>query len=122
MNSSTVGASQPGACEVGSGVWISSRYFIGGSFARVAVRGDDERRGAESTGVADYFALPSPGMAEFVPGQVLCAAFYAEVVAPLLDGMPHAAALWGTGSDVLGYDTVQSTDHGWGPHAAGVRG
>ena len=56
-------------------------------------------------------------MAEFVPGQVLCAAFHAEVVAPLLDGMPHAAALWGTGSDVLGYDTVQSTDHGWGPHA-----
>ena len=56
-------------------------------------------------------------MADFVPGQVLCAAFHAEVVAPLLDGMPHAAALWGTGSDVLGYDTVQSTDHGWGPHA-----
>ena len=24
--------------------------------------------------------------------------------------------MWGTGSDVLGYDTAQSTDHGWGPH------
>jgi hypothetical protein len=55
-------------------------------------------------------------MADFVPGQVLCAAFHAEVVAPLLSGIPHAAALWGTGSDVLGYDTAQSTDHGWGPH------
>ncbi len=55
-------------------------------------------------------------MAEFVSGRTLCAEFHAEVVAPLLSGLPHAAALWGTGSDVLSYDTAQSTDHGWGPH------
>jgi hypothetical protein len=54
-------------------------------------------------------------MAEFVAGRVLAAALHAEVVGPLLEGLPHAAALWGTGSDVLGYDTAQSTDHGWGP-------
>ncbi len=29
--------------------------------------------------------------------------------------MPHSAALLGWGSDVLGYDTERSTDHGWGP-------
>jgi Domain of unknown function (DUF4037) len=51
----------------------------------------------------------------FVPGVELSRAFYEEVVAPLLAGEEHAAALLGTGSDVLGYDTVRSTDHGWGP-------
>lgn len=50
-----------------------------------------------------------------VPGRDLSAAFHAEVVAPLLDGIRHAAVLWGPGSDVLGYDDATSTDHGWGP-------
>jgi hypothetical protein len=56
-----------------------------------------------------------PVVADFRPGQELNAAFHAEVIAPLLAGRPHSAALLGTGSDVLGYDTAVSTDHGWGP-------
>src|SRR5680860_393212 len=51
----------------------------------------------------------------FVPAVALSGAFYAEVVRPLLAGRPHTAALLGWGSDVLGYDTERSTDHGWGP-------
>jgi Domain of unknown function (DUF4037) len=51
----------------------------------------------------------------FTPGVELCGAFYVEAVRPLLAGRPHAAALLGWGSDVLGYDTARSTDHGWGP-------
>jgi hypothetical protein len=41
--------------------------------------------------------------------------FYEEVVGPLLDGVPHAAGRMGEGSEVLGFDTERSTDHGWGP-------
>jgi hypothetical protein len=55
----------------------------------------------------------------FLPGRELSAAFYAEHVLPLLDnvgGAPvHSAALLGTGSEVLGFDTERSTDHAWGP-------
>src|SRR5680860_1859979 len=51
----------------------------------------------------------------FVPAVALSGAFYAEVVRPLLAGRPHTAALLGWGSDVLGFDTERSTDHGWGP-------
>ena len=53
--------------------------------------------------------------ARFLPGADLSARFYADVVRPLLGNRPHAAALLGWGSDVLGYDTPRSTDHGWGP-------
>jgi Domain of unknown function (DUF4037) len=50
----------------------------------------------------------------FVPGLELARGFYEEVVAPLAD-VPHSAARLGWGSDVLGFDTPRSTDHGWGP-------
>jgi hypothetical protein len=33
----------------------------------------------------------------------------------VLATVPHSAARLGWGSDVLGYDTERSTDHGWGP-------
>jgi Domain of unknown function (DUF4037) len=54
-------------------------------------------------------------MSSFVSGLDLSRAFYVEVVAPLITDVPHAAALLGWGSDVLGFDTARSTDHGWGP-------
>jgi hypothetical protein len=54
-------------------------------------------------------------MPDFVPGRELSGAFYGEVVGPLLADVPHSSALLGTGSDVLGFDTPRSTDHGWGP-------
>jgi hypothetical protein len=51
----------------------------------------------------------------FTPGAELSGAFYRDAVRPLLGERPHAAALLGWGSDVLGFDTERSTDHGWGP-------
>lgn len=55
----------------------------------------------------------------FLPGLKLSRALYTDAVAPLLSealpGLPHAAALLGPGSEVLGLDTGRSTDHGWGP-------
>ena len=54
-------------------------------------------------------------MPEFVAGLELSRGFYDDVVAPLLGDVPHSAALLGWGSDVLGFDTERSTDHGWGP-------
>jgi Domain of unknown function (DUF4037) len=58
-------------------------------------------------------------MAEFINGLVLNQHFYEEVVAPLLrthfPDLEYSAGLIGWGSDVLGYDDRQSTDHNWGP-------
>jgi hypothetical protein len=55
----------------------------------------------------------------FVPGLELAASFYHEAVRPILEahfpGVSHAAARLDYGSDVLGFDTPQSRDHGWGP-------
>jgi hypothetical protein len=48
-------------------------------------------------------------------GLELAGAFYREAVAPLVGSTPHAAALLGPGSEVLGFDDVVSTDHGFGP-------
>lgn len=54
-------------------------------------------------------------MPEFVSGAELARAFYVEVVAGIVGDVPHSAGLLGYGSDVLGFDTDRSTDHGWGP-------
>jgi hypothetical protein len=58
-------------------------------------------------------------MPDFIPGLQLSEALYREAVGPILarefPGLPYAAARIGTGSDVLGFDTLRSTDHEWGP-------
>jgi len=58
-------------------------------------------------------------MPEFIPGQELSRRFYWEAVRPLLDRfyntLPHAAAMLGPGSEVLGFDTPMSMDHDWYP-------
>ena len=55
----------------------------------------------------------------FIPGLELCAGFFAEHVRPFLEShypaLRYTAALIGHGSEVLGFDTVMSTDHHWGP-------
>lgn len=77
----------------------------------------------------------------YLSGRELSAAFYTELVRPLLDQaaaepaasafghaelghadaelenrtLKHSAALLGTGSEVVGYDTERSVDHDWGP-------
>lgn len=45
------------------------------------------------------------------PGLLPC------VLVPLLGNAEHSAARIGPGSDVLGFDSERSTDHGWGPRA-----
>lgn len=58
-------------------------------------------------------------MTEFIPGLKLSELYYHEVIQPILEsylpGLAHSAALIGSGSDVIGFDTPLSTDHGWGP-------
>jgi hypothetical protein len=58
-------------------------------------------------------------MPKFISGIELNQIYYWEAVRPILDahfpGLPHAAALLGYGSDVIGFDTPTSTDHMWGP-------
>jgi hypothetical protein len=58
-------------------------------------------------------------MPDFVRGLELAGAYWVEVVRDIVDAeIPasrRAVACIGDGSDVLGFDTAQSTDHGWGP-------
>src|SRR5215510_472086 len=58
-------------------------------------------------------------MPEFIPGLQLSELFYHNAVRPILDehfpGLVYSAALIGSGSEVLGFDTVMSSDHHWGP-------
>jgi hypothetical protein len=51
---------------------------------------------------------------DFIPGLDLARAFYFEIVRKIV-AVPHAAALLGEGSEVLGFDQPRSTDHAWGP-------
>jgi hypothetical protein len=58
-------------------------------------------------------------MPDFIPGLELSRLFFFEAVKPILDAeypdLRYDAALIGFGSEVLGFDTARSTDHGWGP-------
>src|SRR6478609_6426176 len=58
-------------------------------------------------------------MPGFIGGLELSRSFYAEIVRPLLAAafpdLIYSAALIGSGSEILGYDTSRSTDHEWGP-------
>lgn len=58
-------------------------------------------------------------MSIFVPGIELSRQFYLDAVSPVLaeafPGLPHAAALLGRGSEVLGFDDAMSRDHNWEP-------
>ena len=54
-------------------------------------------------------------MPDFIPGLDLAQAYYEEVVAAIVGPTTHSAAAVGWGSDIIGFDTERSTDHGWGP-------
>src|SRR6185369_8577104 len=58
-------------------------------------------------------------MQNFIPGLQLSELFYREAAKPILEAffpqVSYSAALLGWGSEVLGYDDVQSSDHHWGP-------
>jgi Domain of unknown function (DUF4037) len=58
-------------------------------------------------------------MPDFIPGLKLSEQFYHQAVRPILltdfPALQHSAALIGSGSEVLGFDTPMSSDHHWGP-------
>ena len=58
-------------------------------------------------------------MPKFVPGLKLCKLFYQKEIKPILDkdfpNLRYSAAIIGSGSEVLGFDTPISRDHHWGP-------
>ncbi|GMA60444.1 DUF4037 domain-containing protein [Alicyclobacillus fastidiosus] len=53
-------------------------------------------------------------MVSYISGIELARGFYFDIVQNLIDS-PHAAALLGEGSEVLGYDQPRSMDHAFGP-------
>ncbi len=59
--------------------------------------------------------------AKFIPGLKLGELFHNELIQPILASdfthLQYSNALIGEGSEILGYDTPQSTDHCWGPRA-----
>ena len=74
----------------------------------------DGVKGIQPRSTSAHAGIDSGAVRSFIPGIELARAFHEEVVAPLVGDVPHAAALLGTGSEVLGLDTERSTDHGWG--------
>src|SRR5688572_33423385 len=60
-------------------------------------------------------------MPEFIPGLKLGELFYDETVEPVMKAefpdVPYSAALIGSGSEILGFDTPMSSDHHWGPRS-----
>jgi Domain of unknown function (DUF4037) len=48
-------------------------------------------------------------------GLALARQFYLDAIRPLVSDIPHAAALLGDGSEVLGFDDEISADHDFGP-------
>ena len=55
----------------------------------------------------------------FIKGIELGQMFFEEVVKPIIidnfSNLKYDAALIGTGSEILGFDDLVSTDHHWGP-------
>jgi hypothetical protein len=55
----------------------------------------------------------------FIPGLKLSQMLYEQAIQPIMAAhfprLVYSAARLGFGSDVLGFDTPRSTDHGWGP-------
>src|SRR5450759_2366357 len=64
-------------------------------------------------------ANSEPAVMTFVKGLELSRQFYLQAVRPILEaqfpGVSYAAALVGSGSEVLGFDTGMSSGHHWGP-------
>ncbi len=58
-------------------------------------------------------------MPKFIPGLQLSERFYIGIVKGLIEteflDLKYSAGLIGSGSEILGFDTAQSTDHHWGP-------
>lgn len=58
-------------------------------------------------------------MTQFIPGLKLSEYFFDEAIQPIMADsfpqLPYSAARLDYGSDVLGFDTPMSMDHGWGP-------